>query len=186
MSRIRKGLYILSWIPIIIIKLVLTLLGLIVVPIALATQHMTLGKSDLDHWPDFAWLWGNDEEGCPDWWLKRAEQEWFTRYWPRFWWYAVRNPVNNWRFLFKDVPLESCGLETNWSAEQPMEAPWMLRAGRQMAYRWVWNSWWAGYRRVWLHGPDKYSEVWIGWKLGSKVPGLGFALQFRYKRKVGQ
>lgn len=204
MRSTRKIYAVISWIPVAVLKILLVILGLIAVPLALLTQRMTLDKADPDHWPDLFWLWGNDEEGCPDWWHTKAANgeagrvaEWF----PQFWWYAIRNPVNNFRYLFTDVALEHCGIYSNWSTRNPMEAAWLIRAEQQMAFRWVWNSWWAGYRRVWITTYEKdvtflgwtllkagtyYSEVWIGWKLGSIVPGLGFAMQVRFNREVGQ
>jgi len=179
---------ILLLIPMVLIKIAGVLLGLIMVPIALATQHMTVVPGDHSkHWPDFLWVWGNDEEGCPEWWLKR-EHPWFIRYWPRFWWFAVRNPFNNFRFVFTDVNTwrDLDRLETNWSIDVPMEAGNILAlTGQDSAYRYVRKDWKCGYRRVWLNGDGKYSEFWIGWKLGSPVPGLGFAMQLRLKRKIG-
>ena len=178
MNNIKKSLYVLSWIPVAIIKWSLALFGLIWVPVCLGTVN-----------GDFSgmfWLWGNDEEGCPEWWLTSAANgnegkiaEWF----PRFWWYAIRNTVNNSRFLFEDRDL--CALETNWYPELPMEAKQLLEKGQRSAFFWVWSGPFAGYRRVWLNDDDKYSEIWFGWKLGSDVPGLGFTTQLRIKRGSG-
>ena len=177
--------FMLLWIPFLIIYPVLIVAGLIVVPLALLTQHLTLDEPDYKHWPSAFWLWGNDEENVPEWWFVRANQEWHIKPWPRFWWYAIRNPVNNARFLFNDTTPDQLHVETNWQDGWSMEAPQMLRIGQGMAYRWVRHGWKAGYRRVWLNGADKYSEFWIGWKLGSPVPGLGFTFQYRRKRLIG-
>lgn len=163
-------------------------LGLVAVPLALMTRHLTVAASKKEseaHWPHIFWLWGNDEEGCPDWWKVRAAQEWYTRYWPEFWWYAVRNPVNNFRFLFDDVSLSKCYLKTNWQWEVPMEAQQLREAGKGSAFYYIQHGWKSGFRRVWLNDGGRYSEFWIGWKLASGVPGLGFAMQLRLKRKIG-
>ena len=47
------------------------------------------------------------------------------------------------------------------------------------------KRWKAGYRRVWLNKDGTYGEIWLGWKLGSPVPGLGFTTQIRLKQAVG-
>jgi len=181
MKLYKKILYAISWIPVAIFHIITILLGLIVVPYCL----MAIGKSGTDYeWPDFFWLWYNDEEGCPEWWLVRAtNMNWFIKRFPRFWWFAVRNPVNNFRYIFEDrMPIQR---ESNWGPLKPMEASNMLARGQQMAYRWVANKWFSGYRRVWLKGITHYSEIWIGWKIGSNVPGMGFTLQIRLNRKIG-
>ncbi len=177
----KKIIYALSWIPLLIIKLILAIFGLIWVPVCLGTTN-----------GDFSgmfWLWGNDEEGCPEWWLTRCANgeegkvaEWF----PRFWWYAIRNPVNNFRFLFDDRELAQCHIETNWHVTVPMEAKQLLDAAQPSAYLWIWSGPFAGYRKVWLVDSQRYSEIWFGWKLASKVPGLGFTAQMRLKRNIGE
>ena len=167
MNAIVKALHILSWIPIGLIKIALALLGLFVVPIALL----------FNGWPRLLWLWGNDEESPPQWFYSLG------RPFPDWWWYAIRNPVNNTRFIFKD---RAARYETNWSIRGPMEAQQLIDAGQVMAYRWASNGPFAGYRRVWLNGQDKYSEIWFGWKVSSIVPGMGFTMQWRRKVRVGQ
>lgn len=170
----KKLLYILSWIPFILLKLVLAILGLVAVPLAL--QFKT--------WPKLFWVWSNDEEGCPDWWLRSA---WlrggFISKFPKFWWYAVRNPVNNFRYIFKDI--KNPKTETDWDFGIPMESKELLLSGKDSAYRWTFSGWKAGYRKIWITKDEKYSEIWFGWKLGSSVPGLGFTTQVRLNRKIG-
>ena len=102
---------------------------------------------------------------------------------PRFWWLAIRNPIGNFRFLFKDrVPT----VESNWNDAKPMEAAEMVKADQAVAYRWAWSGPYCGYRRVWLNKKQNtYSEIWFGWKVGSKVPGLGFTTQVRLNREIG-
>ena len=205
MNKARKALYIASWVPVALVKIALTLIGLVVVPIGLLTQRMSYKKGhtvDGNHWPDILWLWGNDEEWVPEWWFVRADQEWYTRYIPRFWWLAIRNPVGNLRFLFKD---RDAHIESNWDQALPMEAELMLKKEQESAYCWSWAGPFAGYRLVWLNGfavafdttdrdnpkrigaiADSYHEFWFGWKLGSGVPGLGFTMQVRLKREIGK
>lgn len=176
MKTYLKVLYILSWIPVAVIKLILVILGLITVPLAI---QFSGGKHE--DWPDIFWIWGN-EKGVPEWWLMLSQSENIVaRTFPNWWWYAIRNPVNNARFIFKDRPPNISG---NW-VPISMEVRDMLTTGRGMAYRWSYNGPFAGFRRVWINSSDKYSEVWFGWKLGSTVPGLGFTMQVRLRRKIG-
>lgn len=176
----KKILYALSWVPMIFVKVFLALLGLIMVPVCLGIKK--------GNFSGMFWLWGNDEEGCPgcpEWWLTRCangEENKVAEWFPRFWWYAVRNPVNNFRFLFEDRAAAYSG---NWFTDLPMEAQQLLDAGQDSAYMWAYNGPFAGYRKVWLHGRTHYSEIWIGWKVGSVVPGMGFAMQYRRKREIG-
>lgn len=168
MKPLRKFLYILSWIPLVAVHLVAILLGLIIVPVAIE-----VAGEQSKNWPKVFWLWGNDEEGVPDWWLQRGSS---------FWWYAIRNPVNNFRFLFADRVPE---IESNWFDEHPMESANLQKVGQSMAYRWAYSGPFAGYRQVWLNSTDTYSEFWIGWKIGSTVPGMGFTMQYRRNRDIG-
>lgn len=185
MSRLRKILYIISWSPALAAKAILWFIGLFVVAYCVRKNDQST------NWPNWAELWGNLEEGYP---IKSGVSAW--------WWYAMRNPVNNSRYIFKDRVPE---IETNWEIEHefdfpeylPMEPGEMAERWQMMAYRWAWSGPFAGYRRVWIHKPKtidddfvirpkKYSEFWIGWKVGSKVPGMGLTLQLRRNRKIGR
>lgn len=186
MNKFMKILYILSWIPVAIIKIALALLGLFVIPIAL----------QFERWPKLFWLW-NNQEGVPQWWVNNSQNKWYTRYWHRWWWYAIRNPVNNAQFIFEDPG--NVHVATNWFVDYGMEAPNLIKTGQRMAYMWRWSGPFASYRRVWLTDAEmqgtvninrklvatKYSEIWFGWKVGSTVPGMGFTMQVRLNRKIG-
>ena len=173
------------WLPLIAIHFALLFFGLVAVPLALSTRELTVSatkEEQLKHWPDLLWVWGNDEEGCPSWWRDLAKKKGgFIAKFPQFWWYAVRNPINNFRFLFKEP--EYVTVQTN--APNGLEARDLIAQGLGVGYRWTRSGWMSGYRRVWLNGNGKYSEFWIGWKLGSTVPGLGFTTQLRLNRKIG-
>lgn len=174
MSRVKYYAAALLWPPVIALKIALILVGLLLVLIG-----VLWARHDYQRWPRILWLWGNDEDGLgPAWWFKRADN--VPRWAAEWWWLAIRNPVNNSRFLFDD----SGGYHerTNWAIDRPMEPNSMAIEGRQSAFRWRRRGWQSGYRRVWLKGDSKYSEIWLGWKIGSKVPGLGFALQVRLNR----
>lgn len=181
LSQIKKLLYIASWALFIPIYVLLFLIGLPVTYLMVKRDHQS------SHWPKWAWLWGNDEEGYPVWAAQRNIEPWH--------WYAIRNPVNNLRYVFKDREANWSG---NWTSEV-MEARELLENNTDKAYRWAWNGLFAGFRIVWLNGyweqmingeldcgADSYNEFWIGWKVGSTVPGMGFTLQLRLKREIGK
>jgi len=174
MNSLLKLFYILTWLVLVPLHLVLILMGLVIVPFSLAMMK----------WPPVFWLWYNDEEGCPAWWIHTSvNSNFIAKTFPRFWWFAIRNPINNFRYIFKDR--KATKMESNWSLIEPMEAPQLIKKDQKTAYRWLANGIFAGYRRVWLHSTTKYSEFWIGWKINSKVPGMGFTLQLRLYRDVG-
>ena len=178
-----------AWLPV-----GLFFLGFIAVPIALGLKK---SSEDPSFWPDLLWLWGNDsptDKGVgnepanvvPDWWLNSCANgdenkvaEWF----PQFWWYVIRNKVNNHRFVLEDREPHR---ETDWNADAPMEPQQLRNEGQRSAFMWSYNGFFASYRRVWLNSNGKYSEFWIGWKVGSTVPGMGFTTQIRLKRNIGQ
>ena len=126
-------------------------------------------------------IWGNKEEGYPDWFDRYVQKFWYKKIFPQWWWYVVRNPLNNMRFLFDDSKEYTV---VGW--QQPsMEAHDLIDADLLVASRWSHRGAMAGYRRVWLNADGTYSEIWFGWKVGSTVPGLGFATQVRLHREIG-
>ena len=78
------------------IDLPVTLLGVIVVPIALL-----FCDSESEHLPNFAWLWDNDETGINGdggWRGPEHANGQERTFWWRFLWLALRNPANNWSY----------------------------------------------------------------------------------------
>ena len=143
----------------------------IVIPLAL------LFKVDMTTLP----IYGNEEEGYPEWFDRYVQKFWYKKIFPRWWWFSIRNPLNNMRFLFDDdKDFDRYG----WQ-EDSMEAHDLIAAGVTSASLWRRRGLLAGYRRVWLNDDGTYSEIWFGWKVGSIVPGLGFATQVRLKREIG-
>ena len=172
MNPFIKLLHIIQWIAVIVLMIPLMVFGgVIVIPFAL------LFNADMKNLP----LYGNKEEGYPEWFDRYVQNFWYKKIFPRWWWYVIRNPLNNMRFLFDD----SKEFKIEGWQEQSMEAHDLIIAGVTSATRWSYRGAMAGWRRVWLNGDDKYSEVWFGWKVGSTVPGLGFATQVRLKRDIG-
>ena len=184
LSDFEKALHILSWIIFILVKGVLWVMGLFIVPYCLGRLQI------IDDWPEMFWLWDNDEESTPEWFydLADASSNPIMRWFPNFWWYGMRNTTNNSRFLFKDRPAYYAG---DWPAER-MRADDLIRVGRMSATRWAYNGPFASWRKMWLELPigtptedQRYSEYWVGWKIGNKTPGLGFTLQRAKHRKIG-
>lgn len=187
MNKFKKSLHILSWVPIGAIKIVLALFGLFVILPAL------LFSLDSTKWPKLFWLWGN-QENVPLWWYKKADNHWLKKYVPTWWWYAIRNPVNNAQFIFDERPANYEGNFTITDGQIKMEPRDLIDNEMLVVHRWAWSGPFAGYRRVWLVDPIysferlvgalNYSEIWFGWKVGSTVPGLGFTMQVRLNREL--
>lgn len=182
MNKLQKLAYILSWVLPALIKLALWFVGLVVIPLALPFGSQSKWRTKGHYFPKLFFLWDNKEEGCPQWWLIQAEsgeEGKFAKKFPKWWWFAMRNPVNGMRYIFKDREAKVAG----W--EGPMEAQNLIDAGVTVATRWLYSGAFAGYRRVWLTKDGKYGEFWFGWKVGSDVPGLGFTAQLRRNREIG-
>jgi hypothetical protein len=73
MSKLRKLLYILSWIPALLVKFVFWLVGLVIIPVALLFGSQKKWRAKERYFPRIFFLWDNKEEGCPQWWLNDAE-----------------------------------------------------------------------------------------------------------------
>ena len=143
------------------------MLGLIVVA---AVSHM---KSS-DEWPKLFWLWANDEDPVtPVWAMGRS------RWWSNYKWFALRNAVANHKYLLKDE-----GEYQQWGYTGEMESRPVIEAGLTRVVRWRQRGWQFSYRMIEILSNTEYRERYIGWKIGSSVPGLGFALQNR-KGKIG-
>ncbi len=170
MNNLEKFLHITSWILIaFLLILPLWLAGLILVPYAISR----------DEWPWWLRWYDNDEEDVPDWWFARAKEKGgFIARFPNFWWYHVRNPLNNTRYLFEDREAEFFG---SWPHKE-ME-PHMLDVagnnGNPKFVRWAKGGMFAGRRTVELIGNGEYKETWYGWKVGSDIEGMGFTFQNR-------
>lgn len=192
MNPIVKLLHVLSWIPAIIAKFILLIVGLFAVAIALPFGSQEKWKETKGYFPKLFFIWDNKEEGCPDWWPKyiarqvpdsKGEEvvQFLRSKMPTWWWFAIRNPVNGFRYIFKDREAKFEG----WQSKN-MEAQGLIDAGVTHASRWAYSGPFAGYRTIKLEGDNKYSEFWIGWKVGSDVEGMGFTWQRRKDIEIGQ
>lgn len=208
MNKFRAGLYILSWIPVGILNFALLLFGIPLVgylsrkPMSRWPSWTWIWQNDGDATDESLGAAGGDHD-IPRWYLKKYYdgKPWlslrlgenmggydpdtlfvFARYSMRvrrFQYMALRNPVNNHRFIFDDVIFWKTAGDP---AAFDTEGVDLVARGIRSASGWRWSGFFAGYRRIWLKGPGKYSEFYIGWKVGSRVPGLGFTLQTRFNR----
>lgn len=88
------------------IQIVAFVLGLIGVPICAALAFAKLSAvgalrppaPQLWHWPRWAWVWDNDEDGVDPPWYSVTHPSW-PQAWREFIWTALRNPVNNFRYV---------------------------------------------------------------------------------------
>ena len=192
MNTIKKWFYVLSWIPALLAKLLLAIIGLLAVMIALPFGSQEKWDKKGHYFPKIFFIWDNKEEGCPNWWFKYIERQvpdstgekivqFCREKAPRYWWFAVRNPVNGFRYIFKDREAKFEG----WQSKE-MEAHDLIEAGVTSASRWAYSGLFAGYRAVKLNDDGTYNEFWIGWKVGSDIDGMGLTLQNRKYVKIGQ
>ena len=196
MNPFKAAAHIVSWLLIGALNFALILVG-----IPLVALFAGLDQKD---WPRWTWLWQNEEDqGAPGWYGKRFPDgsPWMMlrlgenmggydpnmligfrhNKWARQWKYsAFRNPVNNHRFLI-DEPV-------TWATSGDPKAfdydgKSLERAGIRLSKGWRYKGAFAGYKRTWLNEtPGKYSEFYVGWKVGSATPGFGFTLQTRFNR----
>jgi len=80
------------------ISLVLTLIG---IPVCAVLAYGSFAKYDsvsrLWHWPRWAWIWDNFEDGTAPRWYEVVHPDWSIER-LEFHWTALRNPCNNLRF----------------------------------------------------------------------------------------
>ena len=161
-----KILSIIAWLPVIVIKFVLIIMGLIIVPF-----YMGVLKKN----PPGLWRHG----------MGRPYTVWEA---------AIRNPVGGFDHLIIH-PMEYKVITNlaqhpiNGFDNIEMEAIPMIKAGQKFAWRFRYAGILSSLRLVWLY-PGKYvshyGELYIGWKLGSNPPLLDFALSFRPWARVGK
>ena len=192
MNSFVKLLHVVSWIPWLLLKLVLGIIGLIAIPIALPFGSQEKWEKTKGYFPKIFFIWDNKEEGYPAWWPKYIARQvpdstgekvvqFLREKMPRFWWFGIRNAVNGFRYMFKDREAKFEG----WQSKD-MEAHDLIEAGVMSASRWAYSGIFAGYRAVKLNGDGTYNEFWIGWKVGSDIDGMGLTLQNRKNVEIGQ
>lgn len=91
--------YVLLFIVIQVIAFLLAIVGLpICAVLAAGGCALVDPNTSLYHWPKWAWLWDNDEDGVYPHWYCVANPTWSPRR-TMFVWTALRNSVNNFRYV---------------------------------------------------------------------------------------
>ena len=145
--------------------LILIVIGFFVVAIALKRG------ADMAKLP----VWGNREHPEPPDWFRLK-----NRPFPNWWWFAIRNPVNNLRYYVSEPKPERLReyfgtvQEIDIGIADPMEQP-----GWRWRYRY--SIFLDSFRCTWgpARGVEGKREFYIGWKIGSSTPGVGFAFSPR-------
>jgi len=135
------------------IKAALWIVGLVAVPLSLVGD----GRKRT---PSIFWLWGNDEKGF-------RNQD-FDSVWKLYLDRCFRNPVGNHNYLFDEPNDYQEYGEPNLESKDGVQ--WRYRHTKYLdSFRVTF-----GKRRA-----KGKKEIYIGWKIGSSVPGLGFTTQAR-------
>lgn len=154
------------WTTFIAIKLVLFLVGLVAVPLSLLGD----GRKRT---PKMFWLWGNDEPGF--------RNEDFDSVWALLWDRVGRNPVGNSKYLLEKIFGDPDEFNQWGVAKHEKGTPDPMEAGDKIQWRARQKGLLTSARITWGK-PDNSkgkNEVYFGFKLGSSVPGIGFATQVR-------
>lgn len=135
---------------------------LLLIPILLAGLVVVPVGSLFKDWPRWLWLFGNEDE------------PYYGTWWGKVKWYS-RNPVANMRKLFK---------EPDWVVTFGATDSMDEIAGWQVRWR---HSVFADSLRITAGPPDRSKgkrELYFGWKIRSKTPGVGFATSLRMPLKI--
>lgn len=200
----------LQWLGLVVLRLVLIVLGLPVV--ALAALFPVAGVSLSDGRPivnlrRWAWLFGNDFDGLDgdkrNWWADNCDALVLfgllpllrrlglpigslpvTSWLARWWWAALRNPVNNMRLLpVFSCPVGECLIEHLGAAlveDKPGQSGWQFVAARRPGGR----ARWYGLYGVWQLTATRAFVLRLGFKIkpehaqlaGEPAKGMTFKL----------
>jgi hypothetical protein len=164
----------LSYIP---VRLSIVLLGLVLVPLALWYYDRT------GRWPWLLKTWHNPEDpvwDLPSWYAEHyAPAHWAAKRFPRFWWFAVRNPANGMRTWFKP---RATYKDIKWRGSVD---PVTARANGGSVFRYRYSGLLAEFWYIRAWNPERHFRFRLGWKLGQPLGenALGYALQLMPYRK---
>lgn len=148
--------------PYILLQWLLTLF-IIALPLFFGAIIFVPYASLFEKWPKWLWLFYNDDEPLKGSWWEKVK------------WYGYRNPLANMRKLFKEPKWV-----VTWGATDSMDKV----AGWQIRWR---HSVFADSLRITAGKPDPNKgkqEMYFGWKIKSKTPGVGFAWSLRMPLRV--
>lgn len=205
----------LQWVLLLVLRVALILIGFPVVALAVPFAVSGVSASDgrpIWNLPRLFWLWGNDFDGLDGdkrlWWadncddlvlfgllplLRRlrlpiaplAASSWLARWW----WAAVRNPVNNLRLLPGiSCPVAECSIAFAGQAvveDKPGLGGWQFVIAQRPGgvYRWY------GFYYVRELTPTTARVVRLGYKIkpehqGSDEPAKGMTFKFNWAKEI--
>lgn len=201
-------LALLQWAVLLVVRVALILVGLPVVALAIPFAVPGLSVSDLRpivNLPRWAWLFGNDYDGLDGdkryWWADNCDAYVLfgllpllrrlgvpldpltkTHWLARWWWAAVRNPVNNLRLVPGfNCPVSECVIRFLGAAvveDKPGYSGWQFVAARHAGGR----SRWYGFYLVHQWNTSRAFVLRLGYKIkpeheGSDEPGKGMTFK---------
>lgn len=160
------------------VRLSFALAGLVVVPVCLLWYDRT------GRWPRLLETWHNRNDPAwdlPEWYTERYSQTHaIAKRFPRWWWFAVRNPANNMRFWFREP---DSYIDEKW--EGPV-TPANARLNGGSIFRYRHSGLLAEFWYIRAMGRRHHLRFRLGWKLGQTDSGhdaLGYAVQFMPYRR---
>ena len=165
--------------PLVAIKLLAVVIGLIAVPLAIPFGYVTEppsreGRSDRNVYsgwtfrtlPSWAqWLWGNDKYGAYGNYFWDDMHDDPEEYWPQFVWLAVRNPANNLNNFALFKPKISSVDVIVYGAQEVSDT--QGKAGLQLATA----GWLAGLYWILPYGNGRSLKVRLGFEISPKTNG---------------
>lgn len=190
---IRFSFSVITWILYTILYVILIGLGHLIIPILLLIRaygpHFSWRYSQIYQGFKPKWLfylWSNEGDGLfpPEYEARYPDWSFFFRAWM---WSAVRNPVNNLRF----IPFLNCKIDpakVKWIGSLGQNAQLYEPNEKRTYWFFCWCGWYSNLRRLYLHR-GRLKEFWIGWRIWpNDIHGVteyrkhsaGFTLQWRY------
>lgn len=201
-------LALLQWAVLLVVRVALIVVGLLVVAVAIPFAVPGLSVSDrrpIVNLPRWAWLFGNDYDGLDGdkrkWWADNCDAYVLfgllpllrrlgvpldpltkTHWLARWWWAAVRNPVNNLRLVPGfNCPVSECVIRFLGSPmveDKPGYSGWQFVAARHAGGR----SRWYGFYLVHQWNTSRAFVLRLGYKIkpeheGSDEPGKGMTFK---------
>lgn len=151
------------------IALPLAVLGLFLVPLAIAFRQLEPARAApgrvITNAPRWLWLWGNDEDGYQPDWYAAAHPQWSA--WRRMYiWAAIRNSVNNLRFVRALHPPPNPARYRTWR-RGVVTLIWQGWASRLIVNE---RTWWLAIG--WKYDPDSEPAYWQQF-------GCGFGIRLK-------
>lgn len=204
-----------QWVALALLRLALLVVGLLVVAVAVPFAVPGVSRSDqraIVNLPAWAWLFGNDFDGLDGdkrlWWALNCDALVFwgllpwlrakglpfgplpvTSWLARWWWAAIRNPVNNLRLVpGVSCPVSDCAIDYLGQAvveDKPGQGGWQfVRATHRVGL-----LRWYGFYAVRVTGPATAALVRLGFKIkpahqGSAEPAKGMTFKVSFNKDI--